>query len=81
MKGYSIYMEVVKFNELEEKVKSIIEEYAELKKKNQELEGLLKSREGDLEAAKNKVSDLSEERDAVRGKVDSLLDMLNNIPV
>lgn len=74
-------MEVVKFNELEEKVKSIIEEYAELKKKNQELEGLLKSREGDLEAAKSEVRDLSEERDAVRGKVDSLLDMFNNMPV
>ena len=74
-------MELVKFNELEEKVKSIIKEYALLKKRNEELEVLLKSRDGELEEVRNKIGMLNEERDSVRTKVDLLLDMLHGIEV
>ncbi len=72
-------MELVKFNELEEKVKSIIKEYALLKKRNEELEVLLKGKDGELEEVRNKIGMLNEERDSVRTKVDSLLDMLHGI--
>ena len=74
-------MEAVKFNALEEKIKSIIDEYSVLKQRNQDLEMLLKGKEGELEDIKNKMKILHEERDTVRTKVDSLLDMLQNIPV
>ncbi len=74
-------MELVKFNELEEKVKSIIKEYALLKKRNEELEVLLKSKDGELEGVRNKIGMLNEERDSVRTKVDSLLDMLHGIEI
>lgn len=74
-------VELVKFNELEEKVKSIIKEYALLKKRNEELEVLLKSKDGELEEVGNKIGMLNEERDSVRTKVDSLLDMLHGIEI
>jgi len=74
-------VELVKFNELEEKVKSIIKEYALLKKRNEELEVLLKSKDGELEEVRNKIGMLNEERDSVRTKVDSLLDMLHGIEI
>ena len=74
-------MELVKFNELEEKIKGVLEEYSFLKKKNQELEELLKNKGGELEEANSKVKRLNEELDAVRAKVDSLLDMLQDISV
>ena len=74
-------MELVKFNELEEKVKSIIKEYALLKKRNEELEVLLKSKDGELEGVRNKIGMLNEERDSVRTKVDSLIDMLHGIEI
>jgi len=74
-------VELVKFNELEEKVKSIIKEYALLKKRNEELEVLLKSKDGELEGVRNKIGMLNEERDSVRTKVDSLLDMLHGIEI
>ncbi|MBT8490093.1 MAG: cell division protein ZapB [Deltaproteobacteria bacterium] len=79
-KGKSETVELSKFNELEEKIKGIIEENTALRKKNRDLEGVLNSKEGELEEIKNKIGILSEERDSVRAKVDSLLDMLQNIP-
>jgi len=74
-------VEFVKFNALEEKIKSLIQEQAALKKKNQELEGLLKQKEMDLQELNNRVRGLDEERDAIRTKVDSLLDLLQDIQV
>ena len=79
--GKGQVLELVKFNELEEKIKGVLEEYSFLKKKNQELEELLKNKGGELEEANSKVKRLSEELDAVRAKVDSLLDMLQDISV
>ncbi len=74
-------MESVRFNELEEKIKDIIEKSTLLKKRNQELEELLKNKDNELEEVKNEIRTLNEERGSVRTKVDSLLDMLRDIPV
>jgi len=74
-------VESVRFNELEEKIKDIIEKSTLLKKRNQELEDLLKNKNNELEEVKNEIRTLNEERGYVRTKVDSLLDMLRDIPV
>ncbi len=74
-------MELVKFEELESKLKSLIDEHAGLRKQNQELEELLKSRGLELEEANNKIRGLKEERDQIRTKVDVLLNMLQDIHV
>jgi len=43
------------------------------------MEAMLKSKEGELEEARGRIARLQEERDSVRIKVDSLLEMLQNI--
>jgi uncharacterized coiled-coil DUF342 family protein len=73
--------EFVKFQELESKIKNLLEEHALLRKKNYELEELLKSKGLELEGANNKIRGLNEERDSIRTKVDSLLDLLQDINV
>jgi len=50
-----------------------------LKKANTELEEQLKNKTKELEQANLKIEDLKEERDAIRAKVDSLLDLLREI--
>lgn len=72
-------MELVKFGQLEEKIKGLIDDYSILKKEKQELEGLLKKKEGELEEVKKNLKNLQEERDAIRAKVDSLLEMIQDI--
>lgn len=74
-------MEVSKFNELEDKIKSFVEEYALLKERNTELEGLLKSVDEELGEAKHQIRILNEEKDAVRGKIDSMLGMFSDIKI
>jgi len=74
-------VELVNFEELESKLKNLIGEYASLKKKNHELEELLKTKGRELEEANNKIRGLNEERDTIRTKVDSLLDLLQEINV
>jgi uncharacterized coiled-coil DUF342 family protein len=74
-------VELVKFEELESKIKNLIEEHALLRKTNHELEELLKSKGLELEGANNKIRGLNEERDSIRTKVDSLLDLLQDINV
>ena len=74
-------MELIKFKELENKLKNLIDEYASLKKKNLEIEALFKNKIMELEEANNKIRGLKEERDSVRTKVDSLLDLLQDISV
>jgi len=75
------FVEFSKFNELEKKIKDLVEEFAAVKKRNQELEELVKTKDGELEEIKNKIGGLREERDAVRSKVDSLLELLRDIEV
>ena len=74
-------MELVKFEELENKIKNLINENELLKKKNHELEELLKSKGVELEEANNKIRGLNEERNTIRTKVDSLIDLLQDINV
>lgn len=74
-------MDFLKFEELEKKINGLIEEYAFLKKRNLELEGLLQNKTMELEEANKKMGGLKEERDVVRTKVDSLLDLIQEIKV
>ena len=74
-------MELVKFEELESKIKNLIEEHTLLKKKNHELEELLITKGRELEEANNKIGGLNEGRNIIRTKVDSLLDLLQDINV
>jgi uncharacterized coiled-coil DUF342 family protein len=74
-------VEFLKFDELEKKINGLIGDYALLKKRNLELEGLLQHKTMELEEANKKMGGLKEERDAVRTKVDSLLDLLQEIKV
>ena len=74
-------MELVKFEELENKIKNLISEHELLKKRNCELEELLKNKGVELEEAGNRIRGLNEERNLIRTKVDSLLDLLQDISV
>ncbi len=74
-------MEFSNFEQLEGKIKIIINEYSLLKKRNNELEEILKNKSLELEEANKSIRGLKEERDIVRTKVDSLLDMLQDIKV
>jgi chromosome segregation ATPase len=72
-------VELVKFKELEERIKGLVEEYNTLKKRTKELEGLVEIKTGELREANGKIAKLNEERDSVRHKVDTLLDLLEDI--
>ncbi|MDO8785351.1 MAG: cell division protein ZapB [Syntrophales bacterium] len=74
-------MELGKFEELEGKIKDLVFKYSLLKRRNNELEDLLKNKELELGKASTNVGKLNEERDTVRTKVDSLLDLLQDIDV
>jgi uncharacterized coiled-coil DUF342 family protein len=72
-------MEFQKFSELESKISGLLGDYALLKKRNLELEEELQNRTRELEEANQRVEGLREDKDAVRSKVDSLLDLLQEI--
>lgn len=72
-------MEITKFGDLEEKIKNILTAYAELKERNQKLEEQLKNKDLELQETYNKIRGLNEEKDTIRSKVDSLLDLLQDI--
>jgi len=72
-------VEFLKFNELEKKINGLIAGHALLKKRNLELEGLLQNKSMELDDLNKKIGGLREERDAIRTKVDSLLDLLREI--
>lgn len=72
-------MELVKFEELESKLRNLLEEHIFLKKKNRELEEIIRSKGLELEEANNKIRGLNEERNTIRTKVDSMLDLLQDI--
>ena len=74
-------VEFMKFDELEKKISGLIGDYVLLKKRNLELEELLQNKITELDEANKKMGGLREERDAVRTKVDSLLDLLQEIKV
>ena len=74
-------MELIKFKELDNKIRNLISEHSLLKKKNQELEELLKNKGLELEEANIKIRGLNEERNSIRTKVDLLLDLLQDVNV
>ena len=74
-------VELIKFKELDDKIRNLISEHSLLITKNQELEELLKITGLELEEANIQLRGLNEERNSVRTKVDSLLDLLQDINV
>ena len=72
---------MIKFKELENKLKNLLDEHASIKKTNVALEAALKNKNTELEEANNKLRGFKEERDSVRTKVDSLLELLQDIGV
>ena len=72
-------MELVKFKELEDKIKGIVSEQVLLKKQVQILEEALKNKEAEIGDLNSKLKALDGERDSVRARVDSLLDLLADI--
>jgi len=72
-------VEFQKFSELESKISGLLGDYALLKKRNLELEEELQRKTKELEEANFKMEGLREDKDAVRSKVDSLLDLLQEI--
>jgi len=74
-------VEIGKFTELEDKIKHIVSEQVFLKKQISVLEEALKNKEAEIEEYKSKLKVINEERDSVRARVDSLLDLLADIEV
>jgi chromosome segregation ATPase len=74
-------VEIGKFTELEDKIKQIVSEQVFLKKQISILEEALKNKESEIEEYKSKLKVLDEERNSVRARVDSLLDLLADIEV
>ena len=72
-------MELEKFKKLEDKIKVIVSEKVSLKKQIQTLEESLKNKEAELEGVKGKLKVLDEERNSVRARVDSLLDLIADV--
>ena len=72
-------MENGKFTELEDKIRHIVSEQAFLKKQITLLEDVLKNKESEIEEYKSKLNVLDEERNSVRARVDSLLELLADI--
>ena len=72
-------MELVKFRELEQRIKGLVEEHQALRKRLKELEELVEIKSGEVREANSKIAKLNEERDSVKQKVDTLLDLLEDI--
>jgi chromosome segregation ATPase len=72
-------VELEKFAKLEDKIKVIVGEKVSLKKQIQTLEDTLKSKEAELEKVNGKLKALDEERNSVRARVDSLLDLIADV--
>ncbi len=72
-------MELERFTELERRIREIVEASSTLKNRNQELERIVEEKRLQLEEAEKKVRILTDQTDAVRTKVDMLLDMLRDI--
>jgi uncharacterized coiled-coil DUF342 family protein len=72
-------VELVKFRELEQRIKGLVEGHQALKKRLRELEELVEIKSGEIREANSKIAKLNEERDSVKQKVDTLLDLLEDI--
>lgn len=74
-------VELNKFKDLEEKIKVIVNEHVFLKKQISILEEALRNKEVECEVFSAKIKALEEERNSVRARVDSLLNLLTDIEV
>jgi predicted nucleic acid-binding Zn-ribbon protein len=74
-------MELKKFSALEKRIGVLVEDHTKLKKNYQELEEILENRESALVEANKRIEDLKRERDTIRSKVDSMLELLQDIQV
>ena len=72
-------VELEKFSNLEDKIKVIVNEKVSLKKQIQKLEDTLKSKEAEIEGLNGKLKALDEERNSVRARVDSLLNLIADV--
>ncbi|HBI47725.1 MAG TPA: hypothetical protein DDX93_03285 [Smithella sp.] len=72
-------MELEKFKKLEEKIKVIVNEKVSLKNQIHILEETLENKEAEIEEVKDKLKALDEERNSVRERVDSLLELIADI--
>jgi chromosome segregation ATPase len=72
-------VELEKFTELEAKIKGIVNEKVFLKKQIKTLEEALKNKEAELVGLNSRIKATDEERNSVRARVDSLLDLLADI--
>jgi hypothetical protein len=72
-------VELERFTELERRIRGIVEASSALKNRNLELERIVEEKSLQLEEAEKKVRILTDQTDAVRTKVDMLLDMLRDI--
>lgn len=79
--GLNLGVKLERFGELEQKIRGLVEEYSVLKERNLELEKLLEGKSAELEEANNRARVLNNEKDAVRTRVDVLLDMLHDVEV
>jgi hypothetical protein len=74
-------VELLVLKELEDKIRILAREHALLKKKNGELEELLRNKTVEWEELNTKIKEFDEERVAIRIKVDSLLELLSDVNV
>jgi len=74
-------VELGKFKELEDKIRGIVSEQVFLKKQISILEEALKNKESEFEVLNSKLKALDEERNSVRARVDSLLNLLADIEI
>jgi chromosome segregation ATPase len=72
-------VELEKFKKLEDKIKLIVNEKVSLKKQIHILEETLKNKEAEIEGVKGKIKALDEERNSVRARIDSLLELIADI--
>ena len=72
-------VEIPGFKDLEEKIRNIVSAYAELRTKYERLEEVFKNKDLELLETYNKIRGLNEEKATIRSKVDSLLDLLQDI--
>jgi len=76
-----IFVQLQRFNELEERIKEIVNEYEAVAKENRELKELLEQKKEEVERSRATIQSLEEERKTVRDKIDSLLSLLGGIQI
>jgi FtsZ-binding cell division protein ZapB len=67
------------FDQLEAKIRKVIDMYVQLKQRTGELEELVRTRDRELREATAAVRALKEEKEAVKGRIDSLLEKLDHL--